>query len=433
MHTLKTLTLSLLAAAPLAAQEFAADMPAARDLVARGRDYRAWTLSHQDGILQQIDAALAHLTAVSKPSVAMIRTPKGLGTGFVVDASGLLVTNAHVVLETGLNGKVAVVFAEGTVADGVVSAIGTMGTNADPLSGRDLALVTIPPRAQGWPALPLGDAASLKEGNMVVMMGYPLGLPFTVTQGVVGGTEHRDGGVKGFPVQFVQSDAAINPGNSGGPLLSMDGKVMGVNTLTLAPNGGASGLGFSVGVDAVKRFVDEYRARGSFRDPGPKSPLRPRPRPAAGQASCPSSDALTKPWVEHRGPAPRALVASHLAAAADAAAPMLVPFAGTAWWVGASRRGRGPESGIADPACFALGTAALYANGPEDAPAVDFVAAVAAGAEDRLGEALVELRWFDPADGRKHRWFDADRARALGWPSGNRSPLPLPEAVNELL
>jgi S1-C subfamily serine protease len=425
-----TLAALLAVSAPVRAQEFAPDLDAARALVQEARGARPYWMSHKHGILQQIDAAFAHLTSESKPSVAMVRTAKGLGTGFVADAKGLVVTNAHVVIESGLNAKVAVVFADGTAATGTVSAIGTMGTNQEPFSGRDLAIVTLPARPQGWPALELGNARDLREGELVFMMGYPLGLPFTVTQGVIGGLDRRDGGVPGFPVRFVQSDAAINPGNSGGPLLTADGRVIGVNTLTLSQSGASSGLGFSVGVEAVKAFLAEYKARGAFQDGARRAP------PSAARAltsACPADDGLTRPWIEHRGPAPAERTAAHLASGLDAAEPLLVPIAGTSWWVGASRRGRGAEGGINDPSCFARGTAALYANGPEDAPAADFVSVVSGGGEASLGGRLVELRWFDPKDGRKHRWFDAARARALGWPSADESPLPLPEAVNELL
>ncbi|MEK7857681.1 MAG: trypsin-like peptidase domain-containing protein [Elusimicrobiota bacterium] len=416
----------------LQAQELDTEMKAARDLVG---DARPRLMSHKNGILQQINDALAHLTAESKPSVAMVRTAKGSGTGFVVDASGLMLTNAHVVLEAGLNAKVKVVFAGGSQYVGTVVALGSMGTEQDPFSGRDLAIIRLPAKSGGWPALALGDAAKLREGDMVAMMGYPLGLPFTLTQGVVSGLGRREGGIKGFPVKFVQSDAAINPGNSGGPLVSMDGLVVGVNTLSFSPNGGSDGIGFSVGADAVKGFLAEYKRRGAFSD-GLRAAGIVRSQGALMKpASCPAQETLSRPWVEHAGPVPQAALDAHLGAKLDGAAPVLLPVNTVSWWIGASRRGRGDA-----PDCFVLGSAGLYVNGPEDAPAVDFVKVVGSGAEAGLRSSLIELRWYDEKDGRKHRWFDTALARRLGWdvdgrgaPTDMPRPIPLPAASNALL
>lgn len=428
--------------APLQAQEFAAEMGVARDLVLRAQAGRPWLQSHKNGILQQINDALAHLTAESKPSVAMIRASEGTGTGFIVDSSGLMITNSHVVLEGGLSGKVKVLFPDGNEYTGVVVALGTMGTEKDPFSGRDLAIVRLPARPQAWPPLPLADAAKLREGDMIAMMGYPLGLPFTVTQGVVSGLDQREGGIKGFPVKFVQSDAAINPGNSGGPLVTMDGAVVGVNTLTFSPSGGSDGLGFSIGVDAVKGFLAEYKRRGSFSDKGrPRVPSKgqtPGSRP--DHASCPAPETLSQPWVEHAGPAPQAVLDAHLRSALDGAFPSLLAINTVSWWIGASRRGRGGAEELVQPGCFVRGSAALYVNGPEDAPATDFVRVVSSGSETTLRAALIELRWYDERDGRKHRWFNAALAKGLGWdadgrgaPTDSPRPIPLPDAINELL
>lgn len=426
---------SLALSAPLSAQEFGPELDAAHALVLQARAGRPRLMSHQNGILQQINDAMAHLNAASKPSIAMIRTDKGSGTGFVVDSAGLMITNAHVVIETGLKGKVKVIFADGKEYTGVIVAVGSMGTKEEPFSGRDLAIVKLPKRGRGWswPALPLGDAAKVREGDMVAVMGYPMGLPFTLTQGVVSGLDHREGGIEGFPVKFVQTDAAINGGNSGGPLVTMDGTVIGVNTLSFSRSGGSDGLGFSVGVDAVKGFLAAYRKRGSFSDQARKAaPRGDRDEASPEQASCPAVDGLSRPWVEHDGPVPQAVLDAHLRAALDGAAPALLPVNGVSWWIGASRRGRGD--------CFVSGTAALYANGQEDAPSVDFVKVVGAGDETSLRGSLVELRWYDAKDGRKHRWFDAALAERLGWsvdgrgaPTDAPRPIPLPDAINELL
>lgn len=157
-------------------------------------------------------------------------------------------------------------------------------------------------------------------------------------------------------------------------------------------------------------------------------------------APCPSVEPLSQPWIEHAGPLPDAVLDSHLRSKNDGAGPMLLPVNTVSWWIGASRSGRGDAEGLGAPGCFVLGSAAFYANGLEDSPAVDFVKVVGSGAERSLRGSLIELRWYDAKDGRKHRWFNAALARRLGWdvdgrgaPTDTPRPIPLPDAINELL
>lgn len=128
-------------------------------------------------------------------------------------------------------------------------------------------------------------------------------------------------------------------------------------------------------------------------------------------------------WVEQSGPRPQAALDAHLNSGLVSAAPLLLPVNGVSWWLGVSRR---------DGAAF-------YVIGPEDAPGFDFVKTVEAGDEPRLGVRLIELRWRDPKDGRRRRWYDESLARRLGWttdgrgrPSETPRPIPLPDADNEL-
>ena len=146
---------------------------------------------------------------------------------------------------------------------------------------------------------------------------------------------------------------------------------------------------------------------------------RRRLRETGAASHCPSMESLSRPWIEHRGSIPAAVHVAHLSSPLDDATVALVPIQGTSRWIGTSRRGRGMEP--AEPGCFVLGSAALYANGPEDSPPLDFVATINAGSEASLGRSLVELRWYDPKDGRKHRWIKP------AW------PIPLPQTINELL
>jgi len=159
---------------------------------------------------------------------------------------------------------------------------------------------------------------------------------------------------------------------------------------------------------------------------------------AREQAACPTDESLSRPWIEHKGPVPNPIYERHLKAALDGAAPALLPVDGVSWWIGASRRGRGGDASA--HGCLVRGSAALYANGPEDAPAADFVKVVGSGAEATLRASLIELRWYDAADGRKYRWFNTALAARLGWnvdgrgaPTGDPRPIPLPDAINELL
>lgn len=158
------------------------------------------------------------------------------------------------------------------------------------------------------------------------------------------------------------------------------------------------------------------------------------------RAACPPEDSLSRPWVEHSGPLPRAELEAHLRSVLDGAGVMLLPVGTVSWWIGSTRHGRGDAERIPAPGCFVLGSAAFYVNGLEDEPAADFVKVVGSGGEAGLRPALIELRWFDARDGRKHRWFDAALARRLGWhvdgrgaPAGGLRPIPLPDAPNELL
>ena len=159
---------------------------------------------------------------------------------------------------------------------------------------------------------------------------------------------------------------------------------------------------------------------------------------AALALSCPTSEMLSKPWIEHAGPVPRAALEAHLRAPIDGAQASLLPVNAESWWIGAARHGRGNAEGA--PGCMVRGSAAVYVNGREDSPAVDFIEVVGAGAEAGLRSSLVELRWYDEKDGRKHRWFDAALAKRLGWdrdgrgaPTATPRPIPLPDALNELL
>lgn len=195
-------------------------------------------------------------------------TTGSLGSGFVVDLDGHLVTNLHVV---GEEERLEVDFPSGFKAYGTV-----LGTDPD----LDIAVLTVEAPMEELHPLPLGDSASVQVGQVVLAIGNPFGLNGTLTMGVVSArgrtlaSEHlaSAGGVFSTG-DIIQTDAPINPGNSGGPLLDLNGNVIGVNrairtqTFTGAAEPLNSGIGFAVPIDLVKRALPDLIQQGHYDHP----------------------------------------------------------------------------------------------------------------------------------------------------------------------
>lgn len=165
------------------------------------------------------------------------RRLRGQGSGFIIDKSGIILTNAHVVDQAD---KVTVLLKDGRTFQGQVQ-------GADEVT--DLAVVKID--GKDLPVAPLGDSTQVKVGDWAIAVGNPLGLDNTVTLGIVS-TLQRSSAQVGIPdkrLDFIQTDAAINPGNSGGPLLNSQGEVIGINT-AIRPD--AMGIGFAIPVNQAK-------------------------------------------------------------------------------------------------------------------------------------------------------------------------------------
>jgi serine protease Do len=161
------------------------------------------------------------------------RELKGLGTGMIMDAQGHILTNNHVV---GGATDIKVLLSDGTEIKGKV--VGT-----DPKT--DLAVIEIK-ADKPLPHVTFGDSDKVEVGQWVVAIGHPRGLDQTVTQGIISAM-HRTGVMDPSSYQdYLQTDAAINPGNSGGPLLTLDGKVIGVNAAIVSESGGSEGIGFAI-------------------------------------------------------------------------------------------------------------------------------------------------------------------------------------------
>ncbi|MEW5740412.1 MAG: trypsin-like peptidase domain-containing protein [Myxococcota bacterium] len=177
------------------------------------------------------------------------RAVEGLGSGVIIDPSGLIVTNDHVIRGAS---AIHVVLADGRQLDAEV-----IGSDAD----NDLAVLKVSSKSP-LPTAKLGTSSDLMIGETVIAIGSPLGLKKTVTVGVVSALgrsiRHEDAVFN----DFIQTDASINPGNSGGPLLNVDGEIIGINSAIIAS---AQNIGFAIPADKVRRIVSELTHFGKVR------------------------------------------------------------------------------------------------------------------------------------------------------------------------
>ncbi len=179
---------------------------------------------------------------------------KGQGSGVIIDSSGLILTNAHVVERVD---HVMITLQNGNQLDGAV--IGT-----DQVT--DLALVKVN-EFSGLESAKLGDSEDLQVGDWAIALGTPYGLESTVTLGIVSSL-HRDINSLGFSdkrLDLIQTDAAINPGNSGGPLINSTGEVIGINTLVRS--GPGAGLGFAIPINLASKVTNQLLANGEVIHP----------------------------------------------------------------------------------------------------------------------------------------------------------------------
>ena len=178
------------------------------------------------------------------------RRVQSLGSGFIIDASGLIVTNNHVI--EGAD-EITANFSDGTKLDAKL-----IGTDEK----TDLALLKVEP-AKPLKAIPFGDSEVLRVGDWVMAIGNPFGLGGTVTVGIVS-ARNRD--INSGPYDnFIQTDASINRGNSGGPLFNMDGEVIGINTAIISPTGGSIGIGFAIPSSTAVNVINQLREFGETR------------------------------------------------------------------------------------------------------------------------------------------------------------------------
>jgi serine protease Do len=192
---------------------------------------------------------------------SLLNKQRATGSGVLLSADGYIITNSHVV-ENGRRiqvkiasskeaqqGRTSVIKPEGKTVLATV-----VGVDRE----SDLAVLKI--EAKGLPFLQLGDSDALRQGQLVMAFGNPLGLESSVSMGVVSSVARQ---IKpDDPMVYVQTDAPINPGNSGGPLIDSEGRVMGINTFILSQSGGSEGIGFAVPSNIVHSIFDQIRKDG---------------------------------------------------------------------------------------------------------------------------------------------------------------------------
>lgn len=175
------------------------------------------------------------------------RVEQSLGSGVIVDPSGQIVTNHHVVADAD---QIQVQLADGRVAEAKV-----VGRDPD----TDLALLRID--LPDLPSIRLGRSDALAVGDIVLAIGNPIGLSQTVTQGIVSATGRAQLGLATYE-NFIQTDAPINVGNSGGALINNRGELVGINTAVIAKTLGVEGIGFAIPVNLVRGVINEINTRG---------------------------------------------------------------------------------------------------------------------------------------------------------------------------
>jgi|GEM_PF-528080 len=228
---------------------------------------QSWQDTTDDQTAQPYPQSFTRLYEIANPGVVNVgvivqqgaMTGEGVGSGFVYDDEGHIVTNNHVIA-----GAQQVIV---TYSTGVQTFANVVGTDPD----TDLAVIQVedlPPDAE---PLALGELSSVQVGDWVVAIGSPFGLGSSMTAGIVSavGRTIPAGAVPfGIP-EAIQTDAAINPGNSGGPLLNMQGQVIGVNAqiITGSQTAGSAGVGFAIPVNIIKRVVPALIQTGSYQHP----------------------------------------------------------------------------------------------------------------------------------------------------------------------
>ncbi|MCP4183938.1 MAG: DegQ family serine endoprotease [Hyphomicrobiales bacterium] len=179
-----------------------------------------------------------------------LRNKNSLGSGVIVDKSGIVITNHHVIKSAD---KVKVVLADGKEYDADIMLKDDKA---------DLAVLQIRSKDK-FPIIPIGDSDDLEVGDLILAVGNPFGVGQTVTSGIISALARSQIGVSDFGF-FIQTDAAINPGNSGGALVDMRGQLIGINTAIFSKSGGSHGIGFAIPSNMVKVVLRSTESGGDY-------------------------------------------------------------------------------------------------------------------------------------------------------------------------
>src|SRR5688572_22255582 len=248
---------------PAQAQPTPRAVPAVQDPLARMNE-------SIDALTRKVWPSVVHIMVSSyaaredpRGAAAVVDRQQSTGSGFVIDAEGYILTNAHVV-----NGarRVQVVLpldnADGTLASALSSKMKVVPARIVGIT-TELDLAVLKVDGLKLPALPLATYSELRQGETVFAFGSPNGLRNSLTHGMVSAVARQV--TPDSPQIFVQTDAPINPGNSGGPLVNIRGEVVGVNTFILSQSGGNEGLGFAIPSATVRTVFRQLRQYGQLR------------------------------------------------------------------------------------------------------------------------------------------------------------------------
>ncbi len=206
---------------------------------------------------QRVAPSVVHVNSISTQRTLFgTSETRGQGSGVVINASGLILTNYHVVQGAT---KVEVNFSSGRL---VVAQV--LGSDPE----HDVAVLRVEAPPGDLVPAALGSSSDLRVGQMAMAVGNPFGLDRTVTLGIVSALNRSLDSEDGTVLSgLIQTDASINPGNSGGPLVSLRGEVVGINTAILSPSGGNIGIGFAIPIDEARRVADSIQERARTAGP----------------------------------------------------------------------------------------------------------------------------------------------------------------------